>query len=153
MKATRDRVQLLSRDQLLLPRFRKQSAVKELKQQHTRKCFKKDFGTLIYALRTRFPEARIYWHQAIDMRKVPSLPKLLGWILSMRAQLINRKGAQLCLERGIVCVPPLKVEDANGFCRDGFHANEMGYEAWAAHLIDHLALTPRSSPAVAPFIR
>ena len=116
------------------------------------KRWKKEFGTLLYALRTRYPEARLYWHQAIDMSGVPALPTILGRVLNLRVKLLNRKGAQLCVERGAICVPPLPSVNPDGFCRDGFHANEAGYDAWADHMIAHFDYTPRTSPAAKPFL-
>ena len=112
----------------------------DMKNMHTGSRWKSEFGGLLYALRTRFPESKIYWHQAVDMGKTPALPKILGTILNWRRALFNRKGAQLCEERGAVAIPPLPIEDAAGFCRDGFHANEAGYEVWAAHLLEHVDL-------------
>ena len=124
----------------------------DMKNWHSVKRWKKEFGTLLYALRTRFPEAKLYWHQAIDMGGVPALPSLLGFVINLRVKLLNRKGAQLCVERGAVCVPPLPVTNPEGFCRDGFHANEAGYDAWADHMIEHFDFTPRTSPAAQPFL-
>ena len=124
----------------------------DMKNWHSVKRWKREFGTLLYALRARFPEAKLYWHQTIDMGGVPALPKSLGFVLNLRAKLLNRKGVQLCVERGAVCVPPLPYTDAAGFCRDGFHANEAGYDAWSDHMIAHLHHTPRSSPAAKPFL-
>lgn len=109
----------------------------DIKNWHSTGRWKRDFGTLLYALRTRFPEARIYWHQAIDMHQVPALPRLLATILNWRAMLINRKGEQLCRERGAICVPPLQNVEPSGFCADGFHASGTGYDAWANHLLEH----------------
>jgi lysophospholipase L1-like esterase len=124
----------------------------DMKNWHTVKRWKNEFGTLLYALRTRFPEAKLYWHQAIDVRCAPALPEPLGSIMNLRVRLLNRKGAQLCLERGAVCVPPMPVVDPAGYCRDGFHANESGYDAWADHMIAHLDYEPRTSPAVWEFL-
>ena len=86
------------------------------------------------------------------MREVPALPWTLGRILNLRVDLLNRKGAQLCLERGAICVPPLPIVNPAGYCRDGFHANEMGYDAWADHMIAHFDYEPRTSPAVAAYL-
>ena len=44
----------------------------DIKNWHSVRRWKREFGSLLYALRARFPEARLYWHQAIDMRKVPA---------------------------------------------------------------------------------
>jgi lysophospholipase L1-like esterase len=118
----------------------------DMKNWHSVKRWKREFGTLLYALRTRYPEAKMFWHQAIDMGQVPAS------ILNMRVALLNHKGAQLCLERGAVCVTPLQNVDAAGYCRDGFHANELGYESWAEHMIDHFEFEPRTAPAVAELL-
>ena len=123
-----------------------------MKNWHSTRRWKKGFGGLLYALRTRFPEARIYWHQAIDVQKVPMLPEPLAWIMTLRVALLNRKGAQLCVERGAVVVPPVPADGPEGFCRDGFHASELGYEGWARHMLDHLHHTPRTTPAAAPHV-
>lgn len=124
----------------------------DMKNWHTSRRFKKAFGGLLYALRTRFPDTRMYWHQGIDVQRVPTIPEPLGWIMNLRVALLNRKGAQLCVERGVVVVPPLHVTGPEGFCRDGFHASEAGYEAWARHMLDHLHHTPRTTPAAAPYV-
>lgn len=124
----------------------------DLKNWHTSRRWKKEFGGLLYALRTRFPEAKFYWCQALDMTDVPALPKSLAKIMNMRRALINRKGAQLCVERGAVCVPPLQIPDQKGFCEDGFHANESGYQYWARHILEYWDYEPRHSPAVREFV-
>lgn len=124
----------------------------DIKNWHSVKRWKSEFGTLLYALRTRFPEARLYWHQAIDLTEVPALPEPLGTIMNMRKELINRKGAQLCLERGAVCIPPLPDTQAEGYCKDGFHANEYGYDIWSDHLLEFWECEPRNSPAVKAFL-
>ena len=124
----------------------------DMKNWHTVPRWKRDFGTFLYALRTRFPEARIYWHQAIDVRTAPLLPDPLGWIMNLRVALFNRKGAQLCVERGAICIPPLPITDPAGYCKDGFHANELGYDYWSDHLLEHIDCEPRTSPAVKQFL-
>jgi len=124
----------------------------DLKNWHTSRRWKKEFGGLLYALRTRFPEAKFYWCQAMDMRDVPALPQPLATIMNMRRALINRKGAQLCIERGAVCVPPLEIPDQKGFCEDGFHANMDGYDFWADHILEYWDHEPRTSPAVQEFV-
>jgi len=124
----------------------------DIKNWHSVRRWKKEFGNLLYALRTRFPEAKLYWHQAIDMNSPPAVPQPLGAIMNMRRALLNRKGAQLCLERGAVCIPPLPNPFPEGFCKDGFHANEEGYDVWSDHLLDYWECSPRTSPAVAEFL-
>ena len=124
----------------------------DLKNWHSSRRWKREFGGLLYALRTRFPETKFYWCQALDMNDVPTLPQPLAMILNMRRDLINRKGAQLCLERGAVCIPPLKIPDHKGFCEDGFHANAGGYDFWADHILQHWDHEPRTSSAVKEFV-
>jgi lysophospholipase L1-like esterase len=99
----------------------------------TRSRFKKGFGGLLYAIHTRWPEARIYWSPVIDMTQVPALPPVLGFILGLRVQIINAMGVQLCRERHATAIEPLPVEGEDGFAIDGFHANKLGYEHWADH--------------------
>ena len=124
----------------------------DLKNWHTSRRWKKEFGGLLYALRTRFPQAKFYWPQAMDMKWVPALPQPLATIMNLRRALINRKGAQLCIERGAVCIPPLEIEDKSGFCVDGFHANAGGYDFWSNHILKYWDCEPRTSPAVKQFV-
>ena len=113
----------------------------DAKNFHTVSRFKRDFGGLLYALRAKFPAARIVWSPVIDMTTVPALPPLLARILEIRAQAINAMGARLCHERGAVPASRLPVEDPTlGFSTDGFHASEAGYRAWAEHLLPLIEL-------------
>ncbi|WP_187968534.1 SGNH/GDSL hydrolase family protein [Aquibium microcysteis] len=113
----------------------------DAKNFHTVSRFKRDFGGLLYALRAKFPGARIVWSPVIDMTTVPALPPLLARILEVRAQAINAMGTRLCHERGAVPASRLPVEDpARGFSTDGFHASEAGYRAWAEHLLPLIEL-------------
>jgi lysophospholipase L1-like esterase len=96
--------------------------------------FCREFGGLVYALRTRFPEARIVWSPPIDLRDMPILPRFLGRILHIRGRLITANGKQLCRERGLVAAPPLPVHDPAGFAADGFHASAIGCRHWAVHV-------------------
>ena len=106
----------------------------DMKNFHSLVRFKRDFGTLVYAVRTRFPEARIYWPEMIDMRHVPAMPWALARILDIRADAFNAKAARLCRERGACLVPALDDIQPEGFSRDGFHASAAGYRAWAEKL-------------------
>ena len=107
----------------------------DMKNFHSARRFRREFGGLLYALKARFPRARIVWSPVIDMRQVPALPPLLAKILEIRAAVVNEAGERLCAERGAVAATRLPVDDpAAGFSRDGFHASEAGYAAWAAHL-------------------
>lgn len=111
----------------------------DTKNFHTIGRWDREFGTLIYALRAKFPEARLVWSPVIEMTSVPALPRVLARLLEIRAQAINRMGVRLCRERSAVAAARLPVLDPKiGFSRDGFHASEAGYRAWAEHLIDLL---------------
>lgn len=108
----------------------------DAKNFHTAARFKREFGGLLYALRAKWPEARVVWSPVVEMNLVPALPPLLGTILEIRAGIVNRTGAALALERGAVPAMRLPILDpAAGFSSDGFHASEAGYAAWAAHLL------------------
>ncbi|MEM5474551.1 SGNH/GDSL hydrolase family protein [Hoeflea sp. AS60] len=100
----------------------------------TRSTFKKGFGGLLYAVHARWPEAKVFWSPVVDMPDVPALPASLGFILGLRAQIINKMGAQLCRERNAIAMAPLPVEGPEGFAIDGFHANALGYRHWAQHI-------------------
>ena len=124
----------------------------DMKNWHTVPRWKKEFGNVLYALRTKFPDAKLYWHQAIDVRQSPILPEPLATIMNLRVNLLNRKGAQLCVERGAICVPPLPITEPAGYCKDGFHANEIGYDIWSDHFLKFWDCEPRTSPAVKDFL-
>lgn len=108
----------------------------DAKNFHSLPRFKKAFGGLLYALRAKWPEARIVWSPVIDFTRVPALPPLLGRILEIRAGAINAMGERLCRERGAVAGTRLPVLDPAGFANDGFHGSELGYRAWAEHMVD-----------------
>ncbi len=108
----------------------------DTKNFHTLGRFKKEFGGLLYALRAKWPSAMIVWSPVIDMTRVPALPRLLGRLLEIRAEAINRLGERLCNERGAIAASRLPIEDPLlGFSSDGFHASAAGYGAWAEHLL------------------
>jgi lysophospholipase L1-like esterase len=117
----------------------------DTKNFHSVPRFDREFGTLLYALRAKWPEARIVWSPVIEMTRVPALPGLLARILEIRAAAINRMGMRLCRERTAVAAPRLGITDAAvGFATDGFHASEAGYQAWAEHLLP--VVLPAESP-------
>jgi lysophospholipase L1-like esterase len=106
----------------------------DTKNFHSVPRFKKEFGGLLYALRAKWPEARVVWSPVLEFTRATAMPPLLGKILEIRAAEMNRMGVRLCLERGAVAAPRLPITDA-GFASDGFHASEAGYRAWAEHLV------------------
>lgn len=108
----------------------------DAKNFHTLARFKREFGGLIYALKARFPSARIVWSPVVDMNDVPALPPLLARILAVRAGAVNELGTRLMRERGADAATPLPVGGPGGFAADGFHAGPLGYAAWAEHLAD-----------------
>ncbi|WP_274627229.1 SGNH/GDSL hydrolase family protein [Arvimicrobium flavum] len=111
----------------------------DTKNFHSVSRWGREFGTLLYALRAKWPEARLIWSPVVDMTRVPALPKALGRILEVRAQAINGMGVRLCRERSALGAPRLPILDpAAGFSTDGFHASEAGYLAWAEHLVELL---------------
>ena len=110
----------------------------------TRAAFKKGFGGLLYAIHARWPNAEVFWSPVVAMSDVPALPRSLGFILGLRAQIINSMGEQLCRERRATAAPPLPVEGPEGFAVDGFHANALGYKHWAQHIAGFI---PDEAPA------
>lgn len=110
----------------------------DMKNFHVVSRFKRQFGTLLYTARTRFPDARIIWAPVADMRRIPALPHTLGRILQMRAELINAMGERMCHERGAVPAEPVPIDGPHAFARDGFHAGPAGYRIWAEHLAGYL---------------
>lgn len=109
-------------------------ATNDMKNFLTDRRFKKGFGGLLYALHAKWPDTPIIWTPMLDMTTVPGLPPLLGRILQMRANIINRRGRQLCRERHAIIAPQLEATDPSGFCDDGFHASAAGYHYWAGLL-------------------
>lgn len=122
----------------------------DVKNFHTLRRFKKDFGGLLYALRAKFPEAGILWSQIVDMRDVPALPRLLAHILEIRASLLNRLGVRLCRERFAEAAERLPITDPAGFASDGFHAGPRAYRAWAEHLAPLVISNLQSKDQIAP---
>jgi lysophospholipase L1-like esterase len=107
----------------------------DTKNFHSVPRFKKEFGGLLYALRAKWPEARVVWSPALEFTRAPAMPSLLGRILEIRATEMNKMGVRLCNERGAVPAARLPITNPEaGFASDGFHASEAGYRAWADHL-------------------
>lgn len=109
-------------------------ATNDMKNFLTDRRFKQGFGGLLYALHAKWPNTPIIWTPMLDMTTVPGLPPLLGRILQMRADIINRRGRQLCRERHAIIAPQLDSTDPSGFSIDGFHASAAGYHYWAGVL-------------------
>lgn len=129
-----------------------QIGMNDLKNWHTGKRFYREFGRLLYAVRARFPDAKIFWSQGVDITAVPAMPNLLARIANLRRVIINERGTQLCVERGAVAITPLPGVTAEGFCPDGFHAGERGYHGWAEHIMTHWDYAPREAPAARPYV-
>lgn len=111
----------------------------DTKNFHSVPRFKKEFGGLLYALRAKWPEARVVWSPVLEFTRAPAMPPLLGRILEIRATEMNRMGVRLCNERGAVPAARLPITDPEaGFASDGFHASEAGYRAWAEHLVGYV---------------
>ncbi|MEN3792591.1 SGNH/GDSL hydrolase family protein [Fulvimarina sp. MAC3] len=108
----------------------------DAKNFHGARRFKKGFGTLLYALKAKWPEARIVWSPPVDMKRVPALPRALAHVLELRARIIRRMGTALCFERGAIVSTTLPRVEPLGFSRDGFHASADGYVYYANHLLD-----------------
>ncbi len=110
----------------------------DAKNFHSVRVFKRDFGTLIYALKARFPPATIIWAGVLDMERVPALPSPLNRILGIRSRLLDHKGKVLCNERGALApVSDWRIVPEN-FSVDGFHASEAGYREWAEKAADFI---------------
>jgi lysophospholipase L1-like esterase len=118
----------------------------DAKNFHSAARFKKDFGTLLYALRARFPHAVIIWSGVLDLEGCPALPQPLARILGIRSRIIDHKGKVLCAERGALApVSEWRVIPEN-FSEDGFHASEQGYREWADAMADYIfALEERAA--------
>lgn len=111
----------------------------DAKNFHSRRRFKRDFGTLLYALRARFPSATIIWSGVLDMKDVPALPSPLNRVLGVRSRLIDHMGRVLCHERGALAPAPEWRAIPENFSADGFHASEAGYREWAENLARYIA--------------
>lgn len=106
----------------------------DAKNFHRGNTFCKNFGTLIYALRTKFPAAKIIWSGIINMEEIPALPSPLNKILGIRSKILNKNGKILCAERGAYAPDPEWQVIPENFAIDGFHASEKGYREWAENL-------------------
>lgn len=112
--------------------------INDAKNFHSGRRFCRDFGTLIYALKAKFPGAVLIWSGVLDLEKVPALPTPLNRILGIRSRIIDRNGRILCRERGAHAPPSNWRAVRENFAADGFHASERGYREWADGLADYI---------------
>lgn len=122
----------------------------DAKNFHTGRRFCRDFGTLIYALKARYPAATIIWSGVLDLRDVPALPSPLNKILSIRSRIINRNGRILCKERGALAPEAEWDVVPENFAVDGFHASEKGYREWAEGLAGYIAEREKERQSMSP---
>jgi len=113
--------------------------INDSKNFHTGRRFCKEFGSLIYALRARFPGAAIAWSGLIDLEDVPALPQPLARIIGIRSRLLRRNAQELCTARGAFApnIPWQSIPE--NFASDGFHASSEGYRSWAASMAEWIA--------------
>ena len=110
----------------------------DAKNFHTGKQFCNDFGTLIYSLKTRFPDAQIIWSSILDLSTITILPSPLNKILGIRSRELRARGEVLCYERGVEIPEGDWDPSVENFSHDGFHASKKGYHEWAVVLADHI---------------
>lgn len=105
--------------------------------------FSRNFGTLIYSLKARFPSALIAHCPIVPLKVIPLLPQPLKTFLSWRSDVIDAHAACLCASRGIARFTRHDTFPIEGFARDGFHVNETGCALWADEVVRELAAMPR----------
>ena len=110
----------------------------DAKNWHSGSRWKHDFGTLLYALRTKYPEATIVWSRLFDFAKLPAVPAPLGLVLNLRRAIVCRIADELCIERGAHAAPLMDVTHDEGLSRDGFHASALGCRLWGRHLAEFI---------------
>lgn len=104
--------------------------INDAKNWHTARRWKREFGTLVYALKARYPEAAVLWSQNMSFKNVPMLPKALAATLATRGDLFNAIATQLCRERGVAVLPRFTAIAPDAFAVDGFHPSEAANRAW-----------------------
>lgn len=119
----------------------------DMKNYVGKRQFKKGFGSLLYSIHARWPQATVIWSPVVDMRDVPAMPWLLARIMRLRTQLINGMGTRMCRERQAIAATPLPIRGPGGFAVDGFHANAAGYRFWAEHLSGFILDEPAPPPS------
>lgn len=110
----------------------------DAKNFHTGRRFRKEFGTLLYALQAKYPQSTIIWQGLIDMEGVPILPSPLNKILGIRSRLLRKCGKTLCQERSALAPDTKWKPISENFSSDGFHASAEGYRVWAEELADYI---------------
>ncbi|MEO0635080.1 MAG: SGNH/GDSL hydrolase family protein [Pseudomonadota bacterium] len=116
--------------------------INDTKNFHSLRRWTKGFGRLIFALRARFPGARIIWPEILAVKDMPRLPSPLRDIMEWRAQLLNARGRCLCSERGAYWLPRMLKGGPQCYALDGFHANSYGYRVWAEHMVEEMLKQP-----------
>ncbi|RLQ88727.1 SGNH/GDSL hydrolase family protein [Notoacmeibacter ruber] len=122
----------------------------DAKNFHSRRRFERDLTRLIFAVKARFPDARIYWGSLLDFRKMPNLPEPLATIMDLRADTLSRIGWKVCREQGVTVLPAIDLVLPDHFSCDGFHAGPVGYNVWARHIAECLARSEFAPPRPQP---
>lgn len=126
----------------------------DAKNFHSGARWRRDFGSLLYALRARYPDADVVWSRLFEFRKLPAIPAPLGWFLDLRRSIICRIADELCLERGAHASPFMNVTHDAGLSLDGFHPSALGCRAWGMHLATFLvSLDRRARPGSVPSVK
>ncbi len=113
--------------------------VNDVKNFHSVRRWKREFGGLIYALRARYPRAVILWSQIPRFIDMPALPKLLARLLDIRADAFNAMASRLCRERGAHILERANRFAPETFAVDGFHPGEPIHRLWAEALAARIA--------------
>lgn len=113
----------------------------DLKNFHSGPKWKKGFGELLYALKAKYPGAKVFWSCLMAPSGVPALTPGLAFVLGLRQPVINKIGKTLCEERGGQWVTSMPDIGRVHFCEDGVHASIRGNKDWAEHVVEE-ALAP-----------
>lgn len=124
--------------------------VNDAKNLRNARQFSRSFGTLIYALKARFPSALIAHCPIAPLKVIPILPEPLRTVLSWRSDVIDAHAACLCASRGVARFTRHEWFPESGFARDGFHVNESGCDLWAGEVVRELLAMPVVSAAAQP---
>ncbi|MGD1885805.1 MAG: SGNH/GDSL hydrolase family protein [Cohaesibacteraceae bacterium] len=110
----------------------------DAKNLHTSARFLREFGTLLYALKARFPSAVIAHWALSPFSIVPGLPQPLKGFLSLRSDRMDALAACLCAERGVKRFERRTELPPEAFADDGFHMSAEGCRLWADDLVTQL---------------